>query len=458
MIPDDVRMNRLTLEFEDPHLERQFLDAYADGVRVQVRGTWIAAIVVLLAFTGLEPAGEVGFYLRAVRCGLGIPAALLQIGITFTSPKTFRRVWAATNCAAAGAILSTVPLCTFVASARVPEWRLQEDVWSFGFAVVAMVLTVLATHSVGAARFFQATLTTTAFALFWLVSLIAVGMGARAILFDAIATGCATLFGAFGSYRFEASRRRLFLDHRQLEEQHQRLAEERAKSESLLRNILPTEIAERLKIAPSHIADRFDEVTILFADIVGFTELSSRLSPPELVAMLNRLFTAFDDLAEQHELEKIKTIGDAYMVVGGLPKARDDHAHAVIAMALSMRDAVSEVARQSGHPLAVRIGANTGPVVAGVIGKKKFAYDLWGDAVNTASRMESHGVPGEIQISASTRARVEGAFDLEARGVIQVKGKGELETWWVRGPKPAPGSDLRGTPDGIRSPAGPASK
>jgi class 3 adenylate cyclase len=228
----------------------------------------------------------------------------------------------------------------------------------------------------------------------------------------------------------ERYRRRLFVEQRQL-------AAERAKSEALLLNILPTEIAERLKSDPSHIADGFAQVTILFADIVGFTDLSARLTPAEVVAMLNSLFTAFDELADKYGLEKIKTIGDAYMVAGGVPEARADHAHAVLAMALEMRQCVADVSRATGYALAVRIGANSGPVVAGVIGKKKFAYDLWGDAVNTASRMESHGLPGEIQVTESTWAKVKDAFELESRGMITVKGRGEMPAWFVRGKKVA---------------------
>jgi class 3 adenylate cyclase len=152
---------------------------------------------------------------------------------------------------------------------------------------------------------------------------------------------------------------------------------------------------------------------------------------------VGRLFTAFDELAKIHGLEKIKTIGDAYMVVGGLPETSPDHAEAVVAMALGMRDAVAAVSKETGYDLEVRIGANSGPVVAGVIGKKKFAYDLWGDAVNTASRMESHGVPGEIQVTEATWAKVKDSFELESRGMITVKGKGELATWFVRGVKVA---------------------
>jgi class 3 adenylate cyclase len=235
-----------------------------------------------------------------------------------------------------------------------------------------------------------------------------------------------TSIGLLGAYLIETNDRRVFLQRREI-------ARERARSDALLRNVLPEPIAERLKAEPSHIADGFSAVTILFADIVGFTDLSARLTPSEVVTMLNRLFTAFDELAERHGLEKIKTIGDAYMVAGGLPEPRPDHAEAVADMALAMRKAVATVAEATGHPLNVRIGINTGPVVAGVIGKKKFAYDLWGDAVNTASRMESHGLVGEIQMSESTRAKLGDRFECEARGSIPVKGKGELATWLLRG-------------------------
>lgn len=221
-----------------------------------------------------------------------------------------------------------------------------------------------------------------------------------------------------------------------------RLAQQ--KSEGLLLNILPQAIAEKLKQDPQAIAENFDDVTILFSDIVGFTPLSARMSPLELVQLLNKMFSAFDKLADKYSLEKIKTIGDAYMLAGGLPLPRDDHAEAVAEMALEMQAAVkrfqlnSVLAGESIKGLEqfqIRIGINTGPVVAGVIGIKKFIYDLWGDTVNVASRMESSGVPGGIQVSATTYDRLKDKFVLEERGAIAVKGKGQMITYWLLGKK-----------------------
>jgi class 3 adenylate cyclase len=205
---------------------------------------------------------------------------------------------------------------------------------------------------------------------------------------------------------------------------------ERQRSEQLLLNILPAPIAARLKGGEVVIADQFPAVTVLFADIVGFTPLSARLGGHELIEVLNEVFSLFDGLAERHGLEKIKTIGDAYMVVAGLPEPRDDSAAVMARMALDMRDALAR-SRAGAEGLRVRIGMHTGPVVAGVIGVKKFAYDLWGDTVNTASRMESHSEPGRIHLTEACRAALGGGFRLEDRGVIVVKGKGEMRTWFL---------------------------
>ncbi|MEG4389503.1 adenylate/guanylate cyclase domain-containing protein [Microcoleus sp. N9_A2] len=211
------------------------------------------------------------------------------------------------------------------------------------------------------------------------------------------------------------------------------LRQEKERSEQLLLNILPAEIADRLMRTNESPAEHFEEATILFADIVGFTGISARIEPMQLVAGLNQIFSAFDQLTEKYGLEKIKTIGDAYMVVGGLPVSRTDHAEAIANMALDMHAYMQEVENIFGESLQIRIGINTGPVIAGVIGIKKFIYDLWGDAVNIASRMESHGKPGYIQVSDATYLKLQHKYLLEPRGTIQVKGRGEMMTYWLLG-------------------------
>ncbi len=222
----------------------------------------------------------------------------------------------------------------------------------------------------------------------------------------------------------------------ELQISNEQLAEEQHKAEQLLLNILPASIAGELMQTQVAIPQNFDEVTILFADIVGFTSLSHHLSPIKLVDMLNQIFSAFDSLAEQLDLEKIKTIGDAYMVAAGLPTPRQDHAEAIAEMALAMQQVTASFQSVSGEPLQIRIGINTGVVVAGVIGTKKFIYDLWGDAVNVASRMESSSDPGQIQVTAATYHRLKDKYWFEERGSIAVKGRGQMETYWLRGHRP----------------------
>ena len=211
--------------------------------------------------------------------------------------------------------------------------------------------------------------------------------------------------------------------------------QERNKSDRLLLNILPYSIAERLKQGHNPIADWFPQVTILFADIVGFTQLSSQISAPELVDRLNDIFTAFDYWTQYYQLEKIKTIGDNYMVVGGVPKEHPNHAGAMAEMALKIQEEILKFNRDRHQTLSLRIGIHTGPVVAGVIGKKKFIYDLWGDAVNTASRMESHSLPGQIQVSQATYHLLNDRYQFEKRGEIEIKGKGKMTTYFLQGRK-----------------------
>ena len=206
---------------------------------------------------------------------------------------------------------------------------------------------------------------------------------------------------------------------------------EQEKSENLLLNILPKAIVHQLKIGNNAIASRSENVTILFADIVDFTDLSTKVSPHQLVSMLNEIFSCFDMLADQFGLEKIKTIGDAYMVVGGLPTPRDDHAEAIAEMALAMQKEITAFKRDDGKSFRLRIGINTGPVVAGVIGIRKFIYDLWGDAVNIASRMESHGIAGGIQVTTATYELLKEQYSFWHRGKIYIKGRGELDTYML---------------------------
>lgn len=213
------------------------------------------------------------------------------------------------------------------------------------------------------------------------------------------------------------------------------LNEEHQRAEGLLLAILPGPIAERLKEEPKTIADSFVAASVLFADVVNFTPRTEQLPPSEVVQLLDRLFGHFDALAERYGLEKIKTIGDAYMVAAGVPEARPDHAHAVANLALDMVAATGPGGAVGDLELDLRVGINSGPVVAGVIGRKRFLYDLWGDAVNTASRMESEGVADRIQITRATYELIGDAFVCEPRGMVPVKGKGEMETWYLIGRK-----------------------
>jgi adenylate cyclase len=209
-----------------------------------------------------------------------------------------------------------------------------------------------------------------------------------------------------------------------------------ARVEALLLNVLPADIAQRLQSDPNSIADHFDDASILFADVVDFTPLSSRLDAREVVELLDRLFTSFDALVDRYDVEKIKTIGDCYMAAAGVPRQRPDHAQALAALAFEMLECAKTCLPEgSEHDLRLRIGISSGPVVAGVIGRRRFLYDLWGDTVNMASRMESHGTPDAIQITRSTSELLRDDFVVEPLGLVDVKGKGAVETWRLVGPR-----------------------
>lgn len=227
------------------------------------------------------------------------------------------------------------------------------------------------------------------------------------------------------------------------------LAEANERSERLLLNILPEPIAGRLKAEESPIADRIDNVTVLFADLVDSTQLSERLSADELVALLDRIFSHFDDLVDKHGLEKIATIGDCYLAVAGMPVPRSDHAVAAAETALAMRDSLGQLQRPGDPPLGMRFGLSSGPVVAGVIGKRKFRYDLWGDTVNVASRMQTHGQPGLIHVTSGVCHALSDRYELQPRGNIDVKGKGMMETFFLIGPRNSIQTGTTGEPEEV---------
>ncbi|MBV8757368.1 MAG: hypothetical protein JO257_08845 [Deltaproteobacteria bacterium] len=408
-----TRQQPLTLSFTVRALE----DAYRRERAITGRSAWRRAYrnvaIVWLLFAGWDwlvaPHDSHKLWLMRLLVALPCSAAAALFG--YAKLETFTR-WSQL----VGAIGFGVPAAVGAIS---PVW-FHELTPFIAFYVVTMQCFA---HSAILLRFVYATAVSVVVLAAYVAGIALGPPVARVAIINGMCWALlATMIGLLISRSFDQFRRRDFLKKRQLEE-------ERAKSDALLLNILPPSIAERLKRGEQPIADRFDEVTVLFADVVNFTPLAERLTPERLVEVLNLIFSTFDRITQEHALEKIKTIGDAYMVVGGAPTVRPDHARAVAALALALRDAVQTIAVGELEGLAVRIGVHTGPVVAGVIGQRKFSWDLWGDTVNTASRMESHGIAGEIQVSAAVVDRLEGAHRLSPRGEIDVKGKGRMPAW-----------------------------
>jgi class 3 adenylate cyclase len=406
-------MKRFTQAFEDPALEREYLASRTRrfstfAIAAAIHGFLLWPIVGLVG-TLLFP-DQASIIVLSVLLGEVLLLAPVPVPLLF--PLRLRDA----------AIRISAPVAVTGAMA----FPLIDAVYIGDRAMAYTCLTVIVTipmfYTGIGLRFVHGTALTFVVCAAYLTAL-ALGGAERVTLAHAsIWLLCAQVYGMQQGFAEERSRRRAFLAKRTI-------SEERAKSERLLRNMLPEPIAERLKADSGAIADGHDGVTVLFADIVGFTPFSAKMSPRELVHLLNEVFSAFDALAGRHGLEKIKTIGDAYMVVGGLPSPRHDHAAAVAAMALDMQATVAA----RGEGLALRIGLHTGPVVAGVIGTAKYSYDLWGDTVNTASRMESHGAPGRIHVSDELRAALGEGWQLENRGVVEIKGKGPMKTHWLSG-------------------------
>ena len=405
-----VRIHPVTLRFDDPALESRFREQYRASATRQVRVTLLVGSALFVAFIFVDWWADPDLALRSWPVRAAVAAVFL---VSFA--LTFARFWPRVrgHVLWATALVGGIGLCALIAIGG-PWVELR---W------VGLVLVVLGADTLLRLAFPSLLLLSAAFLVAWPATLAITGdlTGERAFG-GWLALGSAYAIGLLAAYTIERYARRGFLYEREA-------AYERERSERLLLNILPAPIAERLKESEGAIADYHAAATILFADIAGFTAMSTRMPPDELVTMLNAVFTGFDQLARRHGVEKIKTIGDAYMAVAGLPEGVADHVERVADLALDMRAQSS---------LAIRIGIDTGPVVAGVIGESKFIYDLWGDAVTTASRMESHGVPGGIQVTEAVRDRLADRYDLVERGAIEIKGRGPMRTWLLEGRRGAP--------------------
>jgi class 3 adenylate cyclase len=412
-----------SLKFNDEWLERRFQDEYFDTNLQYIRIATILGAVTWAVFGPLVPLVVKDESLvrdAVIRYGLGVPSGLVSLALTYL--PNYRRIWQpALSVAILFSGLVWVVHRALVEDTGRPDWGYAGNMLILIFAYIlsrlqfrysALVgVALILMYNLGAALFTNETTTDVIFGDFFLL--------------------VTAFIGTAGAYVLERSTRLLFLRERELNR-------ERGRSEGLLRNILPQQIADRLKqrdpaTEHGHIARAYTEVTVVFADLVEFTKQSGRTDPPEIVAVLDDVFTRFDAIAERCGLEKIKTIGDAYMAVAGVPEPREDDVEVAAQAALAMRDAIAEIRWPSGDPMRVRIGMATGPAVAGVIGQRKFAYDLWGDTVNTAARMESNGIPDEIQVSEQIYQRLGDRYRFSEVHIVNLKGKGPTAARFLLG-------------------------
>jgi class 3 adenylate cyclase len=409
--------SRLTLRFADASLERDFQAELARSNAPQLRVGLLTGIALWLATALLFPAT------LNVQPGLVITTCLIMAVLNFVGLVATR--WAVTldGQQAIGLVLNAISALAVLGMA---------DILGLTETLAAPAILLIAMFAFVALRLrFVFAL---AAAATYLVGYAVIGPGhtdPTAIL-QAFLVTAAIVVGLGATYQLERGARDVFAQRRIIEGQTAALAAAQATSERLLLNILPARVAERLAAGETAIADWFDDATVLFADLVGFTRMAAQLEPRATRDLLDRLFTAFDGLADRHGLEKIKTIGDAYMVVGGVPEPSTDHPARVVAFGLDLLDVTGRMAAELGLPLDLRVGVHTGPVVAGVVGTRKFSYDLWGDTVNVASRLESLGVGGAVQVSETTWLRVRDAFEAEPREAVEIKGWGQVATFLVR--------------------------
>jgi class 3 adenylate cyclase len=410
-----------TLRFLEPEAESRFRTAYfRDNLQIIRVGhvfgiaTWVAfglfALLQLDADTGID---------AVFRYGIAVPLAIASLAMTYS--RGFERFWK-----------EQLTIVLIANAALWSSYRILVDEASYDWGYSGLLLILIYTFTFTRLPWIWATVVAVvSIASYNLLALTWVGDSANQVVFadfflvSASAIGCATAFG------IERSVRLLFLRERELDS-----ARERA--DHLLRNILPDAIVDQLaerdiELDREYIAEGHGEVTVVFVDLVGFTQQAGRTSPAEMVGSLDEVFSRFDELADRYGLEKIKTVGDAYMAVAGAPQPRTDDVEAAAEMALDALESLEGARWPSGDPMGVRIGMSTGPAVAGVIGRRKFAYDLWGDTVNTASRLESHGVSGRIQVSEPVFERLRTRYSFSEPKVIDLKGKGPTRTWFLLG-------------------------
>ncbi len=409
-------MHPLTLRFPSPALEADFRADYALNSLPQLRAALLAGALFWCMFGPLDSRVADGAdltWLRTMRFGMVLPALLAGVAFTFLPAAARLQQW-----------LVLVVACVVFAGLAGTSAR--EGIPA-EFPRSGLLLAVPLAFAFARLRTpFALAVATFAFVSHEAGFILGRDYRGFDLVYESSFAFASVGGGLVIAYALERSVRTDFL-------LRQEIAAERARSESLLRNILPEPVADRLKDGPAVIADGFADVTVLFADIVRFTPNSARITPVQLIAILDDVFTRFDELADRYGLEKIKTIGDAYMVVGGIPEPRAGHVEAVAAMALEMRDAIADVEWPGGEQVDLRIGIATGSVVAGVIGRRKFAYDLWGETVNLAGRMESHGLPGAIQVSETVYERLRLSHAFEHRGLIEMKGMGEVRAYILLG-------------------------
>ena len=410
-----------SLRFGRPELETAYQAEAVVPIRREAAIGSATSILLWLAAGSLIPRAT------AVDAAISTPVVLAMAGVNLVALWPIRRLRTLDDALLLLLVLNLVTGVAIVALAALTSAFER-------YAGPAVILQ--STFALFIARRFVLTLTAGGFQL-GLLAAVAVARGFPAgYVLDLFIVVTAVGVLAASTYVVESAARTGWYQRRLIAAQQVALIDEKARADHLLRNVLPGPVADRLLEREATIADGVGEASVLFADLVGFTPLAATLEPAQVVELLDGLFARFDDLADRFGVEKIKTIGDAYMAAAGVPSPAHDHADRIVRMGVAMLEASHAYAGETGLPLELRVGVHSGPVVAGVIGRRRFSYDLWGDTVNTASRMESHGVVGAVQASRATIQRLGPGFAVSARGWIELKGKGSLEAFLVSGTPP----------------------